>query len=103
MVSAATQRLYALAQADFKAWCDAEHLNGRSIEDIARYLNFCLINYGPTTVPQRVAAIGKLHRDQGHPFDTKTPAIQAVLQRARKIIRERRELPAGDPQASQSN
>ncbi len=89
MVSAATQRLYALVQTDFKAWCERERLSQPAVEDIARYLELCLSNNGPTTVPQRVAAIGKLYRDQGKPFDTKAPAFQDVLRRARRLARNR--------------
>jgi hypothetical protein len=79
-----TDRLYESAQRDFRTWCRRSNLNDLpSVDGIARYLQFCLENHGPSATVMRTSAIAKLYREHGRSFDTRFEPIQQVLMLAR--------------------
>jgi hypothetical protein len=55
-----------------------------SPEQVALYLRFAERHRGLSVVPQHLSAIARIHRQLGHTFDTKAPAIQAVVSKARR-------------------
>lgn len=85
MLSPATERQYASAVASFHAWSGEHDVSfPASYADVARYLRRCGVLRGASAVPVHLSAIARLHRDAGHPFDTKAPVIQRVVSGARR-------------------
>ena len=55
------------------------------MDDVARYLDHVYRENGPTTTIQRMSAISRLYRDNGHIFDSRALSIQKVLAKARRL------------------
>lgn len=79
-----TERLYQNIHEDFLAWCRARKLRVLpSYEQVAAYLQQCLIERGRSTVLIRTSALARLYRERGWAFDIKAAPIQAVVKQAR--------------------
>ncbi len=81
-----TVRLYAAAQADYRLWLAKHDDYINPVAGLAAYLEDLCRTRSPNLVALHRAAVARLYLDSGHPLDTRVPAVQAVLVRARKLI-----------------
>ena len=77
----ATLRAYRADWTDYARWCAAnEHLPiPAAVDTVVAYLAALARTHAATTLRRRLAAIGKMHRFNGLPWDAAVPAFRAVL------------------------
>ena len=91
-VSENTARNYWAAEQAFEQWrLDRRLRFPVGYDQVAAYLRQVLRERGPFAVRTHLSVIGRLYRQNGLPFDTKTPVIQTVVKAARGRIRGVRE------------
>lgn len=89
--SEVTKRLYGKVQSAFLDWCRFRSIvQPATMDDIALYLDHVYHENGPNAAIQRLSAISRLYRDHGFALDSKATAIQAVLNKARRLRHRRR-------------
>jgi hypothetical protein len=87
-LSRTTRRLYRGIEGSFRAWCAEQGIRfPPSHEVVAAYLRHCARTRGASSVAQHRSAIAHLYRSIGRPLDTRVPAIQRVVVRARRAVR----------------
>ena len=86
-----TGRIYARAQAAFADWCTSAGIVNPGHEDVAQYLSVCAELRGPSPVPVHLSAIAQLFRSEGKYLDTKSEAIQAVMEPLRLAMKQQAE------------
>ncbi len=75
-----TRRSYAIAWADFCAWCAGHGLAPlpAAPESVGLYLADRAQSHRPASLRLRLVAIGQAHRLQGHSLDPRHPAVRDV-------------------------
>ena len=81
-----TLKAYASDVAHFEAWCMKQGFSSAEPDPtvVGAYLAAAGEGYAPSTLRRRVAAIARAFGIEGHPLDTKHPAIRETLRGIRR-------------------